>query len=755
MIKKLLCLSLCLNAFLNVKAQENLDPRKGRTCATPVPSAEWDNWFNGEVEKTKAKMANGKVSSTLYTIPLIVHIIHNGQAVGVADNISQAQVIDQLNILNADYAGTGLNSGQAPTPFAPLKADCQVQFCLAVKDPTGGILPEPGIDRIDRNVKGWNNGPYTQTYIDGTIKPATIWDPVRYCNVWVMNLGGGLLGYATFPAGTTLTGITGGGSATTDGVVILNTSFGSIGTATVPPYHKGRTITHELGHWMGLRHMWGDGNCLTDFCNDTPTAKTSNFGCPAYPYNVNMCGTGLSPNGEMTMNFMDYTDDLCMYMFTLDQKTRVQTAMSQGTYRNLLGTHGLCANGPPPPPSPAVAAFNVSGSPCVGQPFTPNNTSTGGPTPTYVWSASPSASFNPNPNVASPAVTFTAPGNYTLYVTATNTAGTSSYSTVINNVGTCPKPAVCVDTLSMIRNIDTLTTYIAPTSNFVLGCQSGWTGFATGTNCYKDKEYAQFYPTSTYSDTPYPQVNAMVVLFYKPGTKATSTTQATQINCKVYSGTQGGGPTQSLGSAAASLGAIASSTTATTQVSYCGNPAYVFASPVIIPYVFNFAQPVVVPATGFYCAVETPYTSSVDSIQIFSDTKTNTVNDSTSWVLQYSNNWRTLRYNRSTKVHLAILPQISCRPVVGLEEYSTFNSNITIMPNPGNGLFNLVFTLPKEQKVNVKIYDCIGQLISANEFGNVTTNVFTVDLTSRADGVYFIEINNGQERTTKKVIVSH
>ncbi|MBA3663587.1 MAG: T9SS type A sorting domain-containing protein [Bacteroidetes bacterium] len=753
MIKKILSLCLCITISQAVQSQSNLDALKGRTCATPVPSEEWNNWFNSEVEKTKAQMGNQKVNS-LYTIPIIVHIIHNGQAVGVADNISQAQVIDQLNILNADFAGTGLNNGNAPAAFAPVKADCQVQFCLAVKDPTGGILPQPGIDRIDRNAKGWTAGPYTSAYIDGTMKPNTIWDPIRYCNVWIMQLGGGLLGYATFPAGTTLAGVTGGGSSTTDGVVILNTSFGSIGTATVPPYHKGRTLTHELGHWVGLRHVWGDGNCLTDYCNDTPTSKAANFGCPAAPANVNQCGPGTSPSGEMTMNFMDYTDDLCMYMFTLDQKTRVQTAMSQGTYRNLLGTHGLCTNGPPPPPAPAIAAFNLNSNPCVGQPFTPNNTSSGGPTPTYVWSSSPSASFNPNPNVASPAITFTAPGNYVITVVATNTAGTSSYSMAVNGVTLCPKQPVCIDTLSIIKNTDTLKTYIAPLNPIVLGCQSGYAGFLTGTNCYKDKEYAQFYPPNTYSDTPQPQVNSMIVLFNKAGTKATSTTQATQINCKVYSGSAGSGPTSQLGTISAGLGAIAGSTP-TNQVAYCGNPNYVFASAVIIPYVFNFSYPVIVPATGFYAAVETPFNSSVDSIQIFSDTKTNLTNDSSSWVLQYSNNWRTLRYGRNAKVHLAILPQISCRPTVGMPEYSEFVSNINVMPNPGSGLFNLIFTFTKEQKVSVKIYDCLGQVISLSEFSGVSKNAFDVDLTSKADGIYFIEISNGRERTTKKVVLAH
>jgi hypothetical protein len=324
---------------------------------------------------------------------------------------------------------------------------------------------------------------------------------------------------------------------------------------------------------------------------------------------------------------------------------------------------------------------------------------------------------------------------------------------VIGNVGTCPKAPVCLDTIRQIKPIDTMTTYKAPFNSLVLGCQSGWTGFLSGTNCYKDKEFAQYYPPTTYSDTPLPQVNSMIVIFYKPGTKATSSTAATPINCKVYSGSPQTGPSSQIATISDALGAIASSTTATTQVSYCGDPTVVYSAS-LIPYKFNFASPAIIPATGFFGAVETPFSSPVDSIQIMSNTLTNLSNDSSSWVLQFSNNWRTLRWNRGAKVQLAILPQITCRPVVGMPEPSVFESNILIMPNPSSGVFNLVFTLPREEKISVKIYNTIGQLISDDRFESVTNNALTADLSNRANGIYIMEISNGKEKVTRKIVVA-
>ena len=139
--------------------------------------------------------------------------------------------------------------------------------------------------------------------------------PTTKLNLWVCTIGGGILGYAQFP----------GGSSATDGVVIDSRYLGDTGTATAP-FNKGRTATHEVGHWMNLRHIWGDTTCGTDYVNDTPTHNTANYGIPSYPHYSTCSGNPI----EMTMNYMDYTDDAGMYMFSNDQKSRMLAIFSAG-----------------------------------------------------------------------------------------------------------------------------------------------------------------------------------------------------------------------------------------------------------------------------------------------------------------------------------------------------------------------------------------------------------------------------------------
>lgn len=297
--------------------------------------AEFEAWIKPLIENAKV---NKSESGGVITIPVVVHVIHNGEALGVAPNITDAQVISQITVMNEDFRRMALTPGFNNNPVG---ADTMIQFALAKVDPNGN--PTNGIDRVNMCKYSWSTEDDSNNEtIDSMLKPATIWDPTQYMNMWSVRFSdNSLLGYAQFPSNSTLTGLpANGGPANTDGVVANYTTFGSIdysdGTFFLnAPYNRGRTMTHEVGHFLGLRHIWGDdGNpavCATDYCNDTTPAHEENYGCPS----VSSCTVGLF---EMVENYMDYTDDACMNLFTVDQKARITAVMNNSPRRSTLRT---------------------------------------------------------------------------------------------------------------------------------------------------------------------------------------------------------------------------------------------------------------------------------------------------------------------------------------------------------------------------------------------------------------------------------
>ncbi|MCS7073231.1 MAG: zinc metalloprotease, partial [Bacteroidia bacterium] len=277
--------------------------------------------------KDKKNIApNAHIYNGVYTIPVVFHVIHNGEAEGSGNNISYNRLLDQLNVLNQDFRRMIGTNGYNTHPDG---ADTKIEFCLARRRPDGSPFPggQNGVNRINATAQGWGTGPFTTAFVDGTIKPYTTvtqgYDATIYMNFWCVNLGGGLLGYAQFPQ-TSLGGLDcNPGPITTDGVVMLSGSVGGpTYPGTAPGFDIGRTATHEIGHWLGLRHIWGDATCGDDFCADTPVHETSNSGCPSHPKS-NACGT---PD-EMFENYMDYCDDICLNIFTNDQAIRMRTVL--------------------------------------------------------------------------------------------------------------------------------------------------------------------------------------------------------------------------------------------------------------------------------------------------------------------------------------------------------------------------------------------------------------------------------------------
>lgn len=247
-------------------------------------------------------------STAQITIPVVIHVIHEGEAIGTGTNLSEAQVLSQIDVLNEDYRKLNADTSSTPGVFKPFAADVEIEFKLAVRDPDGNVTT--GITRM----QGPQNG-YTMTEFDQLVKPNTVWDRDNYLNIWTTKLTGassGTLGYAIKP----------GNSADIDGVVIGFRYFGNTGNLQ-SPFNQGRTCTHEVGHWLGLDHLWGVGDPSVTDCvgddgiADTPEQGKANYGCPTFP--STSCSNG--PNGDMFMNYMDYVNDACMNMFTEGQKT--------------------------------------------------------------------------------------------------------------------------------------------------------------------------------------------------------------------------------------------------------------------------------------------------------------------------------------------------------------------------------------------------------------------------------------------------
>ena len=249
-----------------------------------------------EIEaETQRLISSGRamdVAGELFTLPVIVHVVHRTDA----ENVSDAQIQSQIDVLNRDFRGQNEDMASVPAPWQSLAGDAKIEFTLAE------------VTRTETSATAF--GP------DDSVKaevPAR--DPDRYLNVWVCTLGGGLLGYAQFP----------GGPGATDGVVVLNQAFGTTGTATAP-FDGGRTAVHEVGHYLNLRHIWGDRNNCTgdDFVADTPRCRQANTGKPTFPHVT--CDNG--PHGDMFMNYMDYVDDDAMFMFTLGQIARMNATLA-------------------------------------------------------------------------------------------------------------------------------------------------------------------------------------------------------------------------------------------------------------------------------------------------------------------------------------------------------------------------------------------------------------------------------------------
>lgn len=381
-------------------------------------------------EETKAyieKVSSARPSAATYIIPVVFHVIYTTNA----GNISDAQIKDQIAILNEEFNRLQPDTLLTPTAFKSAAAPFSVEFRLATIDPNGKCTN--GINRIYNTLTNCS-------YAQDDVKGLSYWPSSMYLNIWItqsMHYSGSLDcsggGYAAFP----------GGNALLDGINIRGDLISNIGTAATNSSwgnFKGRYLIHELGHWFNLRHIWGDATCGNDFVADTPPAEDANSGCPAFPHNAFSTCSGSNGDGEMFTNYMDYTNGPCLNMFTAGQVARMTACITSavGGRNNLWSTANLNATGANDPYTyPVACVSNPAILPygtlvvCKGDSVKFTDNSYGGNSTSRSWSFPGGSASSLTDSIVK--VKYNAAGMYTVALTK-NYQSTSKTETFIDKV---------------------------------------------------------------------------------------------------------------------------------------------------------------------------------------------------------------------------------------------------------------------------------------------------------------------------------
>ena len=675
-------------------------------------------------------------TGAVINIPVVVHVVYNT----AAQNISDAQIQSQIAVLNEDFRKLNVDASLTPSIFSALATDCQIQFCLAQRDPNGNATT--GIVRKSTTTASFSTNDNVKRTANGG---DDAWNSSQYLNLWSANLSGGVLGYAQFP----------GGAAATDGVVILYSAFGRTGNVTAP-YNKGRTATHEVGHWLNLRHIWGDANCGSDLVNDTPTAQTSNFGCPTFPYHVGTCSGNTT--GEMTMNYMDYTDDACMYMFTTGQAARMTAAIN--TSRSGLLTSLGCT-----PPTPPTSCGTVTGL---------TSSSVGSTTATVSWTAVSGATAY--------SLQYRKVGTTTW--TTVSTAGTSSALTglTVSTAYEFQVTSSCSGTLGTVSTLANFTTTAAASCGTPTSLASSSITSTSATVSWSAitgaSSYLVQYKVST--ATTFSSVTVTAATTTLTGlTASTAYTYQVTATCSGTAGTT---------SATGTFTTSAAPTTCTDT--YEANNSRTAAKTISVnsdiyaligtstdkdwfKFVTTAAAPKIkvvldqLPADYDLALYNSAGTTLTSSALAGTSTETVIYNTSTAAATYYIQVYGyASAFNATSCYHFRLSTgATNFRSADGSEENSgdvisaekvTGLEGLNLFPNPANNTLTINYFTPSMETTSIEIYDMMGQLVNTiNSNANQGFNSRELDLTSMSNGVYFLKVTQNNNTLTKKFVVRH
>ncbi|MCW3127447.1 MAG: hypothetical protein JWO03_3105 [Bacteroidetes bacterium] len=626
---------------------------------------------------------------SVITIPVVVHVVYSN----AAGNISDAQVQSQIARLNLDYHKMNADTANAPAVWDSLIADCNIQFCLAQRDPNG--LPSNGIVRTSTTVTSWSTNDNVKHTAQGG---DDAWPAASYLNIWVCNLGSGLLGYSQFP----------GGSAATDGCVILNTAFGDGIGSVQAPYNGGRTVTHEVGHWLNLFHTWGDdgGSCIgSDQVGDTPNSADAVYGSPTFPL-LDNCAT-VAP-GVMFMNYMDYTEDAAMYMFTKGQNVRIQANFAGGGGRaSILNSLGCVSPGGGPYANFTADKLNI----CAGDQIQFTDASFDTPT-VFHWvfaGGTPDTSNDENP-----LVTYNTPGLYPVSLTVwkdTN-SNTKTQTSYINVKGTTPLPlmedfesATFPPAGWSLTNPDNQTAWAHTTTygGFGQSSSSAWLDNYTQSNIRGQLDYLY---TPVFDFTMGLTADSKLTFDYAYAQKRTTSVDSLIIKYSTDCGA--------------------------TWITLWANGAAGMST-----------------------------TGSLVGNSVFHPTATQWHRDSSvsMWPLA---GWPGVQFefiNKSYHGNAIYLDNVNINVDTSLIHHGGVgvhdlngNMKVSVVPNPTSDKFTLFLDMDEVHSVEAALYDMIGQSVWSRDLGTVRSTSESVSTAALAPGIYVLKVKAGERSYTTRVV---
>jgi PKD repeat protein len=686
------------SCFSNVQAQEKclteimFQEEAAKNPALLQSRQDLEDWTHNYI-----KSQNQNLNSTAMVnkiIPVVVHVIHYGGP----ENISKAQILDQIRILNEDFNYLNADTVNTPAVFKPLAGVTNVEFRMAQKDPQGNCTD--GIVRVF--------SPMT-TNARNNVKALSYWPSNQYLNMWIVSSiensngsPGQVIGFAQFP---------GTGPATTDGVVIKHDFMGSIGTASASD--GGRTSTHEVGHWLNLRHIWGDATCGNDQVADTPTQLGANLSiCPTWPH-VTACA-GNAPNGDMYTNYMDYTTGSCQNMFSAGQATRMNATLNSSVSgrNNLWSASNLIAtgtDGTPPVLCVPVADFaDRTRFICEGGFVSFVDASWGGEATSRVWTfpgGTPSTDTSKIPTVV-----YNTAGSYDVSLTLTNAAGTHT------------KTITGMVTVSPVSTGNPSFPFSEGFEGGVFPSANDWHTWDSNAGSFWDVNNSAA-ATGQYSINMYN---------YQGANKGPDEFVTNAFNLSNVTAT----------SLSFKLAYATKNTTSTND------------DKLVVSFSTNCGQTWTPRYTKAGATLQTTVASVPgDFLPLASQWRTEVINLAATSVSTKPNVRFRFEFTYDSGNNIYI-DDINLTGTVGIDEVNADNSNVTVYPNPSSSFTYVDFTMTVTSDVVIDVMDVQGRLVSTFR-DNLPAGAHQYTMNNDLEkGVYMVRISFGNESVTKRVVIN-